>query len=176
MRLALLSFSRSRHSAEIDLLYSELLTSSFRHAVLDELQMDILTLISFAEEVIGHLIYNYFLLSKNQDREVLLPRSWALRACQQGVSPMNLGPGSYRTVEALSHLLSILLRKDEPGEGGRNDETGEKAEANTTTPLKLHYRGEAIERVSRSVKVSATGKVCRMLALGKSNVGLGELC
>ncbi|KAG8936137.1 hypothetical protein FRC00_009700 [Tulasnella sp. 408] len=48
-----------------------------QRAVANKFRMDISTLISFAEEVIGHLIYNAFrLLSANEERETILPKSW----------------------------------------------------------------------------------------------------
>lgn len=70
--------------------------------------MDVSTIISFAEEVIGHLIYNAFRLSTDDAHEMLLPTSWVIRACQQGSSVMVLGPAPSILVEALSQILHIL--------------------------------------------------------------------
>ncbi|KAG8918121.1 hypothetical protein FRC01_002041 [Tulasnella sp. 417] len=105
--------------------------------VVDKLKMDVSTIISFAEEVIGHLIYNAFRLSIDEPREALLPTSWVIRACQQGSSRMVLGPAPSILVEALSQILHIL----------RSGNCGD-----------LHYRGRPIWDIPRIYKISATAK------------------
>ncbi|KAG8919802.1 hypothetical protein FRC01_001104 [Tulasnella sp. 417] len=140
------------------------------HVIAKELQMDVSTLISFAEEVIGHLAYNRFRNSENRDRQLLLPQSWLARAVQQGPSKMELGSAPMIVANALSQLLQILQRKDQEGNGqnsagragkgtekvsensGENARKPDPSRAHEENPLKLHYRGVPIEKAARTVK------------------------
>ncbi|KIO30532.1 hypothetical protein M407DRAFT_20420 [Tulasnella calospora MUT 4182] len=124
-----------------------------RRVVTEGRRMDAFTLTSFAEEVISHLIYSRLRLCS---KEIILPQSWVIRACQHGTSQMtqDLGTVPAELVDTLSQLLEIF-------------QTGDAGE--------LHYRGRPVSEVHRVLKVSAIVRICQMLTLVGSNLGGSEL-
>ncbi|KAG9004067.1 hypothetical protein FRB90_011077 [Tulasnella sp. 427] len=120
-----------------------------RSLVTSGLRIDIFTLVSFAEEVIGHLIYSRLRLCS---KEVILPRSWAIRACQHGTLQMaeELGSIPCDLIDTLSQLVEIFQTGDAGG---------------------LHYRGQPVSQITRILKVSAIVKICRMLVFVGENMG-----
>ncbi|KAG8963306.1 hypothetical protein FRC00_006949 [Tulasnella sp. 408] len=124
-----------------------------RRIVTEGLRMDAFTLTSFAEEVISHLIYSRLRL---YSQEIVLPRSWVIRACKHGMSQtaQDLGTAPAELVDTLSQLLEIFQTGDAGG---------------------LHYRGRPVSEVPRILKISAIVRICQMLTLVGSNLGGPEM-
>lgn len=86
------------------------LTPVGSHLVFEVPAVDILVLVSLAEDYCGQLIYNHYHHSDAGFNGMTMPRAWVVKALHRGHSPqknLHFIPGNF--LDVMIHFLDILL-------------------------------------------------------------------